>query len=345
MAFTCNVANSGTYDVFIDGVKQATTTSGTATEIQWSSLALSSGYYVTYPAALKTHVVRITPTSSSDTLTKYTLTKHSGITASGAYYYGILWCHFSLTNSIDLRFQLLSSYANDGVRNLLAETITATNDTITTANELGGGLVNCTSLKTVPTFYCPSSSVLLTRYFEGCAKLKRVSLKGNFTPVGGVFKGCTDLEEIKIDGKLAPTNTYNLFDGCTSLKKLPALDNTSMGLATDWIKNAVSLQDTVLDFSSASSIVRLSIYGDATHFVGGIKGITVSSSAPFSNTTSPQINVSYTGLDRVALVNLFNSMPTVTDNQVIDVTGTTGADNLTESDLAIATGKGWTVTR
>ncbi len=35
----------------------------------------------------------------------------------------------------------------------------------------------------------------------------------------------------------------------------------------------------------------------------------MSNEAPFDSTTSPQINVAYTGLDRTALVNLFKSMP------------------------------------
>jgi hypothetical protein len=76
-----------------------------------------------------------------------------------------------------------------------------------------------------------------------------------------------------------------------------------------------------------------------------VKGLVVSSSAPFSNANTPQLSVAYSGMTRAALVTLFNSLPTVTDDQVCDVTGATGAADLDATDLAIATGKGWTVTR
>ena len=41
------VSNSGTYDVFVDGIKQATTASGTETTLNWQTLALESGWEVT----------------------------------------------------------------------------------------------------------------------------------------------------------------------------------------------------------------------------------------------------------------------------------------------------------
>lgn len=343
LAFTPTISSSGTYDVFIDGVKQTTKDSASAMEIQWSSLALSSGYDVTYPSALKTHVVRITPTSSSNTISRFTLSKHSSIT-DNTFYYGILWCHFSLTNTIDLRWQLLSAY-DAGVRNLLAEAITATNDTITTGNEIAGLIANSTSLLTIPTIATTQTTCRLTRVFEGCDKLKSISLKGNFELRGSVFKGCGSLQEINVNGKLVLENSTGVFDGCTKLKKIPAMSYSTGTNAKDFLKNNTSLQNTVLDLSEATSLAIIGVNGDSTHFVGGLKGLTVSSSAPLASTTSPQINVSYTGMDRAAIINLFNSMPTVSSSQVIDVTGATGAADLTADDLAIATGKGWTVTR
>ena len=90
---------------------------------------------------------------------------------------------------------------------------------------------------------------------------------------------------------------------------------------------------------------RFIVGGSSTSRIDGLKGLLVSPEAPFDSTSSPQLDVSYTGLDRMALVNLFNSMPTVTDSQVCNITGCNGAADLTAEDLAIATGKGWTVTR
>ena len=75
----------------------------------------------------------------------------------------------------------------------------------------------------------------------------------------------------------------------------------------------------------------------------GFKGLRVSNQAPFSGST-PQINVSYTGMDRAALVQLFNDLPTVSGGQVINITGCTGSADLTEDDKSIATNKGWDIT-
>ena len=136
----------------------------------------------------------------------------------------------------------------------------------------------------------------------------------------------------------------NVFDGCVKLNHLPPVMKGSNSNGTKYLVNATSLRDTFLDLSAWTDASKIGVYGDSTHFVGGIKGVIVSDLAPFGS-SSPQLDVSYTGLDRGALVNLFNSMPTVTGSQVCNVTGCTGASDLTASDLAIATAKGWTVTR
>lgn len=51
----------------------------------------------------------------------------------------------------------------------------------------------------------------------------------------------------------------------------------------------------------------------------------------------------YSQLDRDAIVNIFNNLGTAAGTQTIYVNNTPGAANLTAGDIAIATGKGWTV--
>lgn len=136
-----------------------------------------------------------------------------------------------------------------------------------------------------------------------------------------------------------------MFDGDVKLRKVPPINTKTGGTeVTNLFRDCISLEDTVVNFSSPT-LERLTMGGYSGAVISGLKGITVSSSAPFDHTTSPQIDVSYTGLDRAALVNLFNSMPTVSDGQVCNITGATGAADLTAGDLAIATAKGWTITR
>ena len=97
-------------------------------------------------------------------------------------------------------------------------------------------------------------------------------------------------------------------------------------------------EDYVLDLSNCTALNKIAAIQTAR-----FTGLRVSSSATFGGAT-PQINVSYTGMDRTALVQLFNDLPTVSGGQVINITGTTGSEDLTVDDVMIAVNKGWTVT-
>ena len=175
-------------------------------------------------------------------------------------------------------------------------------------------------------------------------KLRIKNLKQD-TYVSEPYTNTRNLTEIEAENCTFVMQS-NMFRECRSLKKLPeSIDYTARDFYEPAIlRGAVALQNTMLDFSGNNIVKRLHITANA-EYVGGVKGVVVSPNAPFNASTSPQLDVSYTGLNRGALVNLFNSMPTVTDSQVCNVTGATGAAALTASDLAIATNKGWTVTR
>ena len=49
-------------------------------------------------------------------------------------------------------------------------------------------------------------------------------------------------------------------------------------------------------------------------------------------------------MNRAALVQLFNDLPTVSGGQIINIVGCTGTPDLDEVDKAIAIDKGWTIT-
>jgi hypothetical protein len=99
-----------------------------------------------------------------------------------------------------------------------------------------------------------------------------------------------------------------------------------------------------LDFSEGAQVKKLVIGGTSSVPLPWFKGLTVSASAPFDG-TSPQLDVAYTGMTRDALVTLFDSLPTVSDSQVCNVTGASGAADLSAADIAVATAKGWSITR
>ena len=308
--FTVNsiISNSGTYDVFVDGLKQATTASGTATTLTWSTLALTSGYDVTYPSSLKTHIVRVTSTSNSNYLQYITVKNNSGL----------LWAHFSLDNAHGIS---LNEFARNDAQ---LEAITSENGVLYINNvadpyysfhHFANG---CTSLKTVPIidFSLMSFNVQSTNSsFLNCEKLEEISLincKG-YSGDGALIsfaEGCTSLKKLTFKNcDYATTGAGGAFDGCSKLEKLPnGINYSYITEVQNFLRGCTSLKDTFLDFSSGASAQYLRMGGSSDKRIDGLKGMTVSSSAPFSG-TSPQINVSYTGLDRAALVNLFKSMP------------------------------------
>lgn len=63
-----------------------------------------------------------------------------------------------------------------------------------------------------------------------------------------------------------------------------------------------------LDLSNLSKMEKVSVNGTADRKMEGLKGLLVSPNAPFTG-SSPQINASYTGLSKSALVSLFRSVP------------------------------------
>lgn len=328
--------STGTYDVFVDGIKQATTASGTATELNWQTLALTSGWDVTTPSALHTHIVRVTPTTSTATLT--------GIKTTLGANYGILWAHFNVANPIDLDGLFNTSSNNDGTKRCyVLQAVTSYNNEIQVANKIEGAFHYCYVLKEIPTLvYAGASTSTKSGYrcFRSCYALRKVRLV-NFGAIdaNSMFMNASAIREIDTQNSSAMLANY-AFQNCQSLKKLPNLTWGERAYLA--FTNMYALEPTVLHANS-NNLLYIGFTGSSGNKVA-LKGLTVSNEAPFTG-GSPQINVSYTDLDRAALINLFNSMPTVSANQVCNITGTTGAADLTAEDLAIATTKGWTVTR
>jgi hypothetical protein len=111
-----------------------------------------------------------------------------------------------------------------------------------------------------------------------------------------------DICNVDIEGALS-----NAFRNTNNLKIIPKIKYNSTSY-TDFLTSDRSLLPTKLDVSSVTSLNKIGTYGSSTYPMRGLRGLKVSNEAPFSG-SSPQINVSYTGLDRDALVELFESMP------------------------------------
>lgn len=72
--------------------------------------------------------------------------------------------------------------------------------------------------------------------------------------------------------------------------------------------NYDSTYSEILDLSNLSKMEKVAVNGTAYRKMEGLKGLLVSPNAPFTG-SSPQINASYTGLSKRALVSLFESVP------------------------------------
>ena len=341
--------SANTYDVYIDGIKRYTTAHNTSTEIDFQTLALDSGYDVTYPASLRTHIIRITPTVSTDTLTRFRMTSVSGQNQQG-----VLWAHYQLSNSITMANAFATE--NTDVRCGVLEAITAKNDNITcttgstaTSSGLYLAFKECSSLVKVPTFTASSNQynfgIFQTLWNVPAKKIVIKNNKG-VESMGLInrFQGqIVDVENGVAFG--TSTATGNDGNGAVNLKKLPALSQTTQSENLQ-VYDIPSLQDTVLDDSANSARKLFSFHGSSSSPCNGLKGLTVSPEAPFDSATSPQLNVSYTGMNRAALVNLFKSMPVYFNDYTVVGSPTIQnkvASNFSTDNYITVDSSGWAV--
>lgn len=333
---------TGGYNVFIDGTQYGSTyASGSQCNITWSISGITTGDDITTPSALKAHKIWIEPATAGNSITAFHCAKAGS--ASGVEHQGVLWVHFNLSNFIDIN-SLLRTGTTD---NIQCKAITAKNNNIKVNN-----ILECCRYAENLEYVAQLTGDGISQYdisttFYQCYKIKQISLKNMLiTQAGTAFYKCYELEEIITSNVLLqPTNDTlaSAYGSCYKLKSpLPTTYTTSLTSMNGYFTYATGLDDIVLDVSSATNLGIIGCFGSTGRFMSGFKGLRVSSSAPF-NATSPQINVSYTGMDRAALVQLFNDLPTVSGGQVINITGTTGSESLTVDDVMIAVNKGWTV--
>lgn len=300
---------TGGYSVDIDGEHYADYNSEAQFSMaDWSEYSATDGYAIDYPTgATKAHIIDIYPQTNGNNITAF---KCMRVAESGNEEQGVLWAHLNLTNTINLA----RGFAYDGGNNNpLMEALTAKNNLVK-VNGLSVCFYNNTSLSYVPTIDGQNNTMEIYGLFYRTA-IKKVDIKNLKFAEGSIaFYSCYNLEELPkgIDYSDATNMSYFLFYN-------------------------YALKDTVLDVSAATGLTRIGLNGTT-----GIKGLRVSNSAPFSSST-PQIDIRETGLDRTALVQLFNDLPTVSDGQIINITGCTGTTDLSDEDKTIATAKGWTI--
>ena len=313
--------SSGTYDVYIDSVLVGSgVTKNTQYDIDFSTINTSYGSATT-PESLVLHKVVIKPTTSGSTITVFHCARTTG--ATGIQYNGILWCHFELSN----RFSLNQAFASDTdtYRSSRMRAITAQNNLLKPTS-LYNSFYRCTALIYIPIIDGIGNPYNIYRFVYNCPNLKRICFRdfNNNSNSTTSFASCSVLEQIQCNNSEIGIAREG-FDSLYSLKLIP---NKKIYSLQQSVTNATSLQPTKIDASSYTALTKIGLYGTSTYPMRGLRGLKVSNEAPFSG-SSPQINVSYTGLDRDALRELFTSLPTVTGGQTLNCVACSG-NNLTK---------------
>lgn len=340
---------TGGYIVNIDGEFYGSYNSNAQFSMaDWSSYTDTEGYPIDYPTgATKAHIIDILPQTSGGDITAFQCKR---VAASGREEQGVLWAHLNLTNAISIYniFGSESSY-----RNTLLEAITAKNNLITyivssTGNTSGlyGSFANCSSLEYLPILKAENQTYPSGTYISfRNVSVKKVIIKNNNGQETFGMLNNTNIEEFIVENGFMLGSGMASGNGAVSpikLKKFPKINENKY--ATFRLNSAPALEPTNIDDRFNDIRTAFHFYGTASNLTN-LKSLRVSSSAPFDYATPPQINVNYTGMDRSALVQLFEDLPTVSDGQIISIVGATGASDLTADDELIATAKGWTIAK
>lgn len=304
---------TGGYKVFIDGTQYGSTyASGSTCTITWSTSGIATGDIITTPSLLKAHKIWIEPATSGNNITRFASARVS--TGSEQEFQGKLWIHFNLSNTIQVSNLLRASgtFSANGI----CKAITAKNNTLKCAVNISSMCQNCTSLEYLPVLVSSGEAGNGVGAFNGCEILKSITLKNfKFTSINYGFNNCYFLEKIKhsnteILNTSSGSTINSQYNECRKLQNLlPETYTANITRAQNYIHNTPELKDTVIDLRGATALTELGIFSYSTYFAKGIKGVRVSNQAPFDRNTPPQINVSYTGMDRNALVQLFEDLP------------------------------------
>jgi len=281
---TPSTKDSGTYDVWIDNEKYGTFNRGTELSIKWSDLSLSTGWNITTPESVKAHSIKLKASSNSN--------KIDSLYFNGSITSGLLYNHFQLDYEFDF------TRAGGGFQHTpLMLGTTAKNNKLNLMNILSN-MSYYSYYGNIKYFPIIKSKYKHDFYYEPFTSFKTKSIKFEGDKFYSI--NCSQLERLYMDNPVIVGDSFIV----KNLRQLPKLifDNTKV------LNNAFILSNllnpTNIDFSDSTTIKRFRGYSTP-----GIKSVRVSPEAPFSDTSTPQINVGYTGQNRLALRNLFDSMP------------------------------------
>lgn len=291
---------TGGYKVYIDEVLYNTYASGATCSITWSTSGITTGDDITTPSAMKAHKIWIEPATEGNNITAFSMTDRTGL----------LWLH----SNVSTEFDSITNFVGATSGSSLIMAVTAKNNVIKSKNMVQA-FGYCQNLEYIPILDLCNSTLGQSYMFyrSNTYNLKKIVIQ-NLKQTGNIansdmFNRYLGLEEIILKNSTVCWYLNTMGDRLYSLKKLPeGLYHYNGSNASLELIEAESLEPTYLDCTPRTNARYIKVCGTNTHPMYGIKGLRVSNQAPFDG-TAPQINVSYTGMDRTALVQLFNDLP------------------------------------
>jgi len=192
--------------------------------------------------------------------------------------------------------------------------------------------VTCQALRTIP-LLDTGKNLTFNSMFSTCNALETIPLINTElgTDFNSMFTGCSAIEEVPLLNTGSASTFNAMFNGCSQLKYIPAFNTAKVTIFNNAFNNCLGLRSLpALNFSLATSL---------TTFLGG--NVSLGRSDVFGATRAHTYN--NMALSQAAIVNIFNNLGTASGAQAITVSSNPGRASLTAGEIAIATGKGWTV--
>ena len=221
---------------------------------------------------------------------------------------------------------------------------------------------NCLSLTSLDLSNFNTSKVTsMTEMFKGCSSLNSLDLSNwNTSSVGtsgygssfkGMFSGCTSLKSLDISS-FDLSNTYNgsyysltsMFNGCKNLKTLKLPNSVSFNKTdiylNDMFYGCDSLESLDLSGWNTTNVTSMeSMFSDINPSCISLKNLTLGENWA-SNSSITSFYLSGSPLTHDSAMDVLNKLATRDNSPVIKFSNAVG---LYQSDIDIATNKGWSV--
>ena len=204
---------------------------------------------------------------------------------------------------------------------------------------MGSMFDSCSSLTSIPLLNT-SKVTNMNSMFYSCSSLTSIPQlnTSNVTNMSYMFQNCSSLTSIPLLNTSKVTDMNSMFYSCSSLTSIPALDTSNVTNMFQMFYSCSSLTSIpLLDTSKVTNMGNLFGWNtmDKLTDLGGFKNLSISISSGFLD-MCPNLTVE-------SLMNVINNLATVFGQSLSF--GSTNLNKLTSGQKAIATSKGWTLTK